>query len=261
MLFDSHINIHSDLYDEDREEVLQRARSAGISRFLAICDQLNNYEQIVSLTESEIDIWRTVGVHPHYAKDYQHVSMADLVRLASERKVVGIGETGLDQYYGHSGLEDQMRLFRKHIHAARDLQMPVVIHTRDADDAMIGVLREEMQDGAFKFLMHCYTSGAELAQVAADLGGFFSVSGIVTFKNANDVRAVAKNFPQDRVILETDCPYLSPTPHRGRRNEPAYLVEVCKFYADLMGVDNEAMAKMTTQNCLALFDRIGKDDR
>lgn len=256
MLFDSHINLHADVYDEDRLDVLERARNAGVSRFIAICDQLENYEKVKAISDMGDDIWRTVGVHPHYAKDYQHVSAEDLMAYCGDTQVVGVGETGLDQHYGHSGLEEQVKLFKEHISAARRAGLPVVIHSRDADDVMQQVLVEETSNGPFKFLMHCYTSGPELAKTAADLGGYFSVSGIVTFKKAEDVRSVAVNFPQDRVILETDCPYLAPTPHRGRRNEPAYLSDVCRFYADLMGVSFDEMAQKTTSNCLKLFNRI-----
>ncbi len=256
ILFDSHINLHGEQYNEDRDEVLLRAREAGVSRFISICDKLENFPTIRKLTGEHNDMWCSVGVHPHYAKDYETLTSQELIELANDEKVCGIGETGLDLHYGYSDIQLQEAAFRKHIHAARETQLPLIVHSREADDLMGDILEEEMKKGKFQPLMHCYTSGADLARRASKLDAYFSVSGILSFKKAEDVRAVALEMPLDRVILETDCPYLAPTPYRGRRNEPAYLTEVCKAFADLRGLSFEEVAKLTTENCLRLFGRV-----
>lgn len=255
ILFDSHINLHGEQYEEDRQEVLARAREAGVTRFISICDKLENYPVIKALTDENDDMWCSVGVHPHYAKDYAQLTSADLIEKAADLKVCGIGETGLDLHYGYSDIELQKESFIKHIAAARETGLPLIVHSREADELMGDILEAEMKKGKFQPLMHCYTSGMELAKRAMALDAYFSISGIVSFKKADDVRAVAMEMPLDRVILETDCPYLAPTPYRGRRNEPAYLTEVCKAFADLRGLSIEETAQLTTDNCLRLFGR------
>lgn len=254
-LFDSHINLHGDVYDDDREEVMARARAAGVERFISICDKIENFETIKAFSKSQANMWCTVGVHPHYAKDHRDLTSEQLIKLASDPVVCGIGETGLDFHYGYSPEDEQVQSFRAHIEASRTTGLPLVVHTREADELTGDILEEETRRGAFPILMHCYTSGQELADRAAALGAYFSVSGIVTFKKADDVREVSLSFPLDRVILETDCPYLAPTPHRGRRNEPSYLTHICESFAELRGVSPETMAEQTTQNCLKLFGR------
>ena len=216
MLIDSHVNLHGDIYDNDRQDVLNRARAADVTRFISICDKMENFDRILTHTTSQPDMWCTVGVHPHYAKDHPSLSAMDLISLAQHNRVCGIGETGLDFHYGYSPEEDQIRVFLAHIEAARDTGLPLVIHTREADTLMGDILEKEMARGAFQPLMHCYTSGLELARRAISLDAYFSVSGILTFKKAEDVRQVALEMPLNRVILETDCPYLAPVPYRGR---------------------------------------------
>lgn len=255
ILFDSHVNLHGEQYDDDREDVLVRAREAGVSRFISICDKLDNFPSIRELTGKHADMWCSVGVHPHYAKDYNELTAQQLVQLADDEKVVAIGETGLDLHYGYSDIALQEASFRKHICAARDTGLPLIVHSREADDLMGDILEDEMSNGNFQPLMHCYTSGAELAKRAEKLDAYFSISGILSFKKADDVRSVASEMPLNRVILETDCPYLAPMPYRGRRNEPAYLTEVCKAFAELKGLSYEEVAKLTTENCLRLFGR------
>ncbi len=254
-LFDSHVNLHGEIYEEDRSDVIFRAREAGVSRMIGICDELANFDKVRAIANANANMWCTVGVHPHHAKDYLDLSASTLVDLAQDKTVCGIGETGLDLHYGYSPLEDQVSVFKQHILAAQSTQLPLVIHTREADDLMGDILEEEMSTHAFQPLMHCYTSGQRLAERAIELGAYFSVSGIATFKKASDVREVIQQVPLDKIILETDCPYLAPTPHRGRRNEPAYLVEVCRIASQLYGLSLEEMATVTTENCLRLFGR------
>ena len=257
MLFDTHVNLHGEIYYEDREEVIKRAHQNQVTHMLSICDKIENIDIIRKIVLDTPNMWRTVGCHPHYAKDHQNLTTADLVRYAEPEDVVAIGETGLDLHYGYSDLGDQKHCFRRHLEACQETGLPVVVHTREADDETGDMLEQAFAEKPFPILMHCYTSGQRLADRAIDLGAYFSVSGIITFKNAHDVREVTKSFPTDRVILETDCPYLAPVPHRGRRNEPAYLSDICQYFADFKDMSFDEVAELTTQNALRLFNRIG----
>ncbi|MEL6239425.1 MAG: TatD family hydrolase [Pseudomonadota bacterium] len=255
-MFDTHVNLHADAFADDVEDVLARAREAGIRRFVAICDRFDRFGDVYAIAEANDDIWCSVGTHPHHAKDFTDLETKNLVDAAAATKVVAIGETGLDFHYGYSAEADQVRSLKVHIDAARLTGLPIILHTRDADEMMGDILEEEMAKGAFKALLHCYTGGQELAARAAALGAYFSVSGIVSFKNAHDVRDVVGTLPRDKIILETDCPYLAPVPMRGRRNEPAYLTHVCDALAKVLDCDPEALAEETERNALALFDRV-----
>jgi TatD DNase family protein len=255
MLIDSHVNLHAPQFDDDRQAVIARARSAGIGLMLTICDRIDRFDAVRAVAESNADIWCSVGVHPHEAKDFLTLSVNDLNDRISDR-VAGIGETGLDFFYDHSPRDAQVQLFRTHIHAARASGLPLIVHARDADAEVAEILEEESAHGTFKLLMHCYTGGPELARRAAALGAWFSVSGIATFKAAEAVRAVIRDLPAARLLVETDCPYLAPVPMRGRRNEPAYLPYVLAGLAEIRGwslVDTEAR---TEDAFFALFDRI-----
>lgn len=256
MLIDSHVNLHAPQFDEDREAVIDRARQAGVRLMVEISDKLSTFEATHALAMNNADIWCTVGVHPHEAKDYADLTAERLVELADRPRVIGIGECGLDFHYDLSPRDVQATVFRQHIEAARRTELPLVIHTREADDLMAQILREEHARTPFKMLMHCYTSGMELAEVAIELGAWFSVSGIATFKAAEEVRAVIRRMPEDRIIIETDCPYLAPIPHRGRRNEPAYVGLVLEKLAEIRGWSLEQADQRTTDAFFALFDRI-----
>jgi TatD DNase family protein len=256
MLIDSHVNLHAPQFDEDRDEVIARAREAGVGLMVEISDKLSTFEATHGLAMAHDDIWCTVGVHPHEAKDYADLTAGRLAELAGRDRVVGIGECGLDFHYDLSPRDTQAAVFRQHIEAARLTGLPLVVHTREADDVMTTILSEEQAAAPFKFLMHCYTSGPELAEKAAELGGWFSVSGIATFKAAGDVREAIRAMPADRIIIETDCPYLAPVPHRGRRNEPAYVGHVLDVLADIRGWTRAEAEARTTDAFFALFDRI-----
>lgn len=256
MLFDTHVNLHAEQFSGEVDDVIARARAAGISRFVTICDRLDRYPAVKAIAAANADIWCSVGVHPHYAKDFWSLEAETLVREAVDPKVCAIGETGLDQHYGYSDIVLQERSFVEHIHAARETGLPLVVHTREAGDLTGDILEREYARGPFRILMHCYTAGERLARRAMDLDAYFSVSGILSFKSATDVRAVLAAVPIERIILETDCPYLAPIPHRGRRNEPAYLVDVCKAYAAHRGLEFEEAARLTTANALNLFNRV-----
>lgn len=256
MLIDSHVNLHAPQFDEDRDEVIARARQAGVRLMVEISDKLSTFEATHGLAMAHDDIWCTVGVHPHEAKDYADLTADRLVELAGRDRVVGIGECGLDFHYDLSPRETQAAVFRQHIEAARRTGLPLVVHTREADDVMAAILEDEQSKAPFRFLMHCYTSGPELAEKAADLGAWFSVSGIATFKAAEDVREIVRVMPADRIIVETDCPYLAPIPHRGRRNEPAYVGHVLDKLAEIRGWSRDEAEARTTDAFFALFDGI-----
>ena len=255
MLIDSHVNLHAHQFDDDRDEVIARARAAGIALMVNISDKVSHFTAVRALADHP-DIWCTVGTHPHEAKENPDLSVAELVALAADPRVVGIGETGLDFHYDLSPRDIQAKVFRAHVAAARETGLPLVVHTREADALMGDILEEEYAQGPFKMLMHCYTSGPELAARAAALGAWFSVSGIATFKAAEDVRAVVRGMPADRIIVETDCPYLAPIPHRGRRNEPAYLPAVLAKLAEIRGWSAQEAEQKTEDAFFALFDKI-----
>jgi TatD DNase family protein len=223
---------------------------------VTICDKVSSFEAVHAIAMAHDDIWCTVGTHPHEAKENPGLTVQSLIDLAGRPRVVGIGETGLDFHYDLSPREVQAQVFRAHVAAARETGLPLVVHTREADEVMGQILEEEHARGPFKLLMHCYTSGSELARRCAALGAWFSVSGIATFKAAEDVRAIIAGMPADRIILETDCPYLAPVPMRGRRNEPAYLPHIAAKLAEIRGWSLEETGQRTTDACLALFDRI-----
>ena len=257
MLVDSHVNLHGDQFADDLDAVIDRARQAGIGRMVTICCQLADFPAVSAIAEAHDDIWCTIGAHPHHAKDRPDITPDELVEIAQHPKVVGIGETGLDFHYGYSPQDDQFRSLKAHIEAARRTGLPLVLHTRDADEAMADLLEEEMGKGAFRPLLHCYTGGADLARRAAKLGAYFAASGIVTFRKAEDVRAVFRDeVPDDRVIVETDCPYLAPIPHRGKRCEPAFLPHVAAGLAAVKGWDEAEAARRTTEAFFTLFDKV-----
>ena len=255
MIIDSHVNLHAPQFDEDRQAVIDRARAAGVGLMVNICDRVSNFGACRALADQP-DIWCTVGTHPHEAKEDPALSAEALIALAADPRVVGIGECGLDFHYDLSPREVQAQVFRAHIAAARATGLPLVVHTREADAAMGDILEAEYAKGSFRILMHCFTSGAELARRCADLGAWFSVSGIATFKAAEDVRRVIADMPTDRIIVETDCPYLAPVPYRGRRNEPAYVPHVLAKLAQVRGWSTDEAEARTTDAFFNLFDRI-----
>lgn len=258
MLIDSHVNLHHHAFAADCEAVIARARDAGVGCMITICDRIGNFPDVIAIAEAHDDIYASVGAHPHYAKDHLDLTAERLIELGRHERVVGVGETGLDQHYRFSPFEDQVRAFRAHAAAARALAKPLIIHTREADEAMAELLEEEAGKGLLALLMHCYTSGPELARRALALGAYFSFSGIITFKNADDVRAIAREVPLDRVIVETDCPYLAPAPHRGRRCEPMHVADVQAAFCQLRGLGEEEGAALLADNFFRLFPMIAR---
>ena len=260
MFVDSHVNLHSERYDEDRAAIIEAAREAGVRAMLTISDQLSSTPAIKAIADRHDFIWRSVGVHPHHAKDGANLTAQQLIDLVADEKVVGIGECGLDFHYEYSDRDVQLPVFKAHIDAARETGLPLIIHTREADSDTQDLLIDEYGKGAFTPLLHCYTGGPTLAEAVLALGGYISFSGIITFKNAGDIRAIAQTTPLDRIIIETDCPYLAPVPMRGRRNEPAYVVHVAEKLAEIKGLSLDEVAEKTTENFFRLFSRAIKPD-
>jgi TatD DNase family protein len=257
MFVDSHVNLHAEAFEPDRDAVIARAREAGVVRMLAIGSRLSESDAVAAIAGRYPDVFPTLGAHPHHAKDRPDITADELTARARDMGAVALGETGLDFHYNHSPEPEQRASFAAHVAAARRVDLPIVIHCRDADAAMADLLDELWADGPFRFLLHSYTGGVELARRGAALGGFFSVNGIAAFKNAHDVRAViAAEMPEDRILLETDAPYLAPPPHRGRRNEPAYLPHVAEALAAIKGWSLAETAERTTEAFHRLFDRV-----
>jgi TatD DNase family protein len=258
MLIDSHVNLHHHLYDEDRDAVIARAREAGVARMITICDRIENFPAVIAIAEAHADIYASVGAHPHYAKDHLGLTAERLIELGRHPKVVGVGETGLDEHYKHSPFSDQVQAYRAHAQAARALNKTLIIHTREADEAMAQLLEEEAGKGPLRILLHCYTSGPELARRALALGAYISFSGIMTFKNADDVRAIALMTPLDRIIVETDCPYLTPVPFRGQRCEPVHVREVQAALCKLRGLGAEEGSALLADNFFRVFPDVAR---
>ncbi len=255
MLIDSHCHLNYKGVVEDQQGVLARARAAGVGAFLNISTRRSEWADVVGLAEREADVWATVGIHPHEADAHADLGAAALLEAAAHPRVVGIGETGLDYYYDHSDRQVQQDLFRVHIGVARETGLPLIVHTRDAEDDTARIIAEEMEQGAFPALIHCFTASAEFGRKMLDLGLTISLSGIVTFKNAKDLQAIAAELPEDRILVETDSPFLAPVPHRGRACEPAFVADTARFVAGLRGVSVEALAETTTRNFRRLFTK------
>ncbi|MSO98926.1 MAG: TatD family deoxyribonuclease [Rhodospirillaceae bacterium] len=254
-LVDSHCHLDFPELAAEQDAVVARARAAGVGHFLTICTHVTRAESIRAIAEKYPDISCTVGIHPHEAGKEPAVDVARLLNLADHAKVVGFGETGLDFFYEHSPRADQDRSFRVHLAAAREAKLPVVIHTRDADAETAQTIKDEMGKGVFTGLIHCFSSGRELAETALGFGLYISFSGIVTFKKAEALREVVKVVPLDRILVETDAPYLAPVPHRGKTNEPAFVAHTAALVAELKGISRDELAAATTANFFRLFTK------
>ena len=253
MLVDSHCHLDYLARDGDLDDVVVRARTAGVGTLITICTKLSEFELVLDIAERYDNVFCSVGVHPHEAEPEGPRDPDRLIALAAHDKVVGIGETGLDYYYEHSPPARQIESFQAHIEAARRTGLPLIVHARDADDDLIRVLRDAHRDGPFTGVIHCFTAGRALADAALDLGLYISIAGIVTFKKADDLRAVVREVPLARLLVETDSPYLAPVPKRGKRNEPAYVAHTAAAVAELKGVPFVLIAPATTENAFNLF--------
>jgi TatD DNase family protein len=253
MFVDSHCHLNYKGLVEDQQAVLARARAAGVSGMLNISTREREWADIITLADQEPDVWASVGIHPHEADTHAEIDTARLVNAAQHPRVVGIGESGLDYYYDHSDRNQQRISFRSHIWAARETQLPLIVHTRDAEDDTAAILTEEMGKGAFPALIHCFTASGAFADAMLELGLSISISGIVTFKNAKDLQETAARIPADRLLIETDSPFLAPVPHRGRPCEPAFVADTARFLAELRGESIEDLAANSRANFFRLF--------
>ena len=260
MLVDSHCHLDFPDFAEERAAIVARALAAGIGRMVTISTRVKRFQQILEIAETFNEVYCSVGTHPHNVAEELDVTADELVRLSGHPKVVAIGEAGLDYYYDKAPRDAQAQGFRTHIAAARRTGLPLVIHSRDADDDMASILEDETGKGAFPFILHCFSSGRRLAEVGVALGGYVSFSGILTFKNSTELRAIAANVPRDRLLVETDAPYLAPVPHRGKRNEPAYVANTAKVLAETVGVSEAEIADITTGNFFRLFTKMPRPD-
>jgi TatD DNase family protein len=256
MLIDSHCHLDFPDFANELDAVVARARAAGIDRIVTISTRVRRQAALLAITERFPDVYCSIGTHPHYAHEEADVSLAELVACSRAEKVVAIGEAGLDYHYDNSPREAQERGFRTHIGAARETGLPLVIHSREADDDTAHILEEETGKGAFAAVLHCFTGGRELARRAVALGHFISFTGILTFKNSAHLRAIAAEVPADRILVETDAPYLAPGKYRGKRNEPAFVVETAKVLAEVRGVSLDAIAEQSTANFYRLFTKV-----
>jgi TatD DNase family protein len=252
-LADSHCHLNYKGVAEQQAEVLARARGAGVVAMLNISTRESEWDAVIATAESETDVWATVGIHPNEADQYPDVDTQRLVARAAHPRVVGLGETGLDYYYEHSDRARQQASFRAHLAACGETGLPVVVHTRDAEADTARILEEELGKGPFSGVIHCFTGTGDFARQALGLGFYISISGIVTFKNARDLQETARWLPRERLLVETDAPFLAPVPHRGRPGEPAYVADTCRFLAELRGEDAEELADATRANFHTLF--------
>ena len=255
MLADSHCHLNYKGLVEEQQAVLERARSRGVTAMLNIATRESEWDAVLATAEREPDVWATVGIHPHEADAHPHVDTAKLVARGQHPRVVGIGESGLDYHYDHSDRARQQASFRAHIAAARELQLPIVVHTRDAEEDTLAILREEMEQGTYPGVIHCFTASANFANEALQLGFYISISGIVTFRNAVDLQQTASGLPRERLLIETDAPFLAPIPHRGKPGEPAFVADTAVFLAKLRGEEASELQHYTAENFHRLFSK------
>jgi TatD DNase family protein len=258
MLVDSHCHMDFPDFASELDAVVARARAAGIARLVTICTRVRKFPQVLAVAEKFPEIFCSVGTHPHNAHEELDIDAKALIDLTKHPKVVAIGEAGLDYHYDKSPRDAQAQGFRQHIQAARETGLPLVIHSREADADMARILEEETGKGAFPAVLHCYTGGRDLAFKAIELGLYIGFTGILTFKNGQDLRDLAKDLPAERILVETDAPYLAPLPYRGKRNEPAHVVETAKVLAATRGVSVDDIARQTTENFFRLFGKVPK---
>lgn len=258
MFVDSHCHLNYKGLVERETEVLANARAAGVQTMLNISTREKEWDYVIGLAERESGIWASIGIHPHEADQHSDITSEKLIDKSTNPRVVGIGETGLDYYYDYSHRDQQKHSFRQHIAASRATGLPVIVHTRDAEDDTAAILADEMEQGSYSGVIHCFTASADFARKALDLGLYISLSGIVTFKNARELQDVARTIPEDRLLIETDSPFLAPVPHRGRSCEPAFVSDTARFIAELKNLSVEELAAQTSDNFFKLFNKASR---
>jgi TatD DNase family protein len=260
MLIDSHCHLDFPDFEAELDAVVGRAKASGVARMVTISTRVKRHGHLIAITERFPDVYCSVGTHPHHAHEELDIGTAELVERTRHPKVVALGEAGLDYHYDNSPRNAQEQGFRAHIAAARETRLPLVIHAREADADVAKILAEETGKGAFPAVLHCFTGGRDLAMTAIDLGLYISFTGILTFKSSQNLRDIARDLPADRILVETDAPYLAPLPHRGKRNEPAFVVETARMLAETRGVSPEDIARQTTDNFFRLFSKVPRPE-
>jgi TatD DNase family protein len=256
MLIDTHCHLDFPDFAPEQAEIVARARARGVGRMITISTHLSRYDRVREVAERYPEVYFTVGTHPHHSHEDEEPTVEKLIELSRHSKCIGLGEAGLDYYYDHAPREVSKRVFRTHIAASRETGLPLVIHTRDADADCAAILEAEMGKGSFPALLHCFTSGRALAERAVSLGLYISFSGVLTFKNSAELRETAQALPLSHLLVETDAPFLAPVPHRGKRNEPAFVVDTARVLAELKGVSETELAQATTANAMRLFSKM-----
>lgn len=258
MLVDSHCHLEFEAFEEDRSDAVRRAHAAGVGTMVTICTRLSRFDEVLAVADGEPSVWCSAGVHPHHAAEERPAT--GLVALAEHPKVVGIGETGLDYHYDNSPRDAQRRSFRAHIAAARRTGLPLIVHNRESDGDMAAILEDETEKGAFPGVLHCFSSSRELARRALALGFHISISGIVTFRNAQELRGIVAELPMERLLVETDSPFLAPVPNRGKRNEPSFVTHVADRIAEIRNAEKDYISEVTTNNFFRLFSKAKRPD-
>ncbi|MEX0953722.1 MAG: TatD family hydrolase [Rhizobiaceae bacterium] len=256
MLIDTHCHLDFPDFEAERDMIVERAGDAGVGMMVTISTRVRQFDRIKAIAETYQNVFCSVGTHPHNAGEEEGIEVSELIRLAEHPKVVAIGEAGLDYFYDKAPRQAQVAGFRTHVAAARETGLPLVIHARDADDDVAEILRDETGKGAFPFILHCFSSGRALAETGIELGGYVSFSGILTFKKSEELRALARDLPRERLLVETDAPYLAPMPHRGKRNEPAFVAHTAAVLAETIGASEAELAEITTENAFRIFSRM-----
>ncbi|CAF26100.1 TatD family hydrolase [Bartonella quintana] len=256
MFIDTHCHLDFEDFSQDLDDVIQRALDANVRRMITISTQLRKLDKLLEITQAYDQVFCSVGTHPNHAYEEQNITAESLIHLSKHPKIVAFGEAGLDYHYDYSSPKEQRKIFQEHIIASRETQLPLVIHSRNADIDMEQILREQIKEEAFPFVLHCYSSGMQLARAGIELGGYISFSGILTFKNALEIREIAKIVPHKHLLIETDAPFLAPVPHRGKTNEPSFVRYTAAILAETIGLTIEEIAQITTQNAFRLFNKM-----
>ncbi|EJF87268.1 TatD family hydrolase [Bartonella rattimassiliensis] len=256
MLIDTHCHLDFEDFSQNLDDVIQRALDADVKRMITISTHVRKLDNLLAIAQNYDQVFCSVGTHPNYAHEEQDITAEELIQLSNHPKIVAFGEGGLDYYYDYSTPEEQKKVFQEHIIASRETQIPLVIHSRNADSDMEKILCEQIKEGAFPFILHCYSSGIQLARASIELGGYISFSGILTFKNALEIREIAKIVPYERLLVETDAPFLAPSPHRGKINEPSFVCYIAAVLAETIGLNIEEIAQITTRNAFRLFSKM-----
>ncbi|AGF75865.1 TatD family hydrolase [Bartonella vinsonii] len=256
MLIDTHCHLDFEDFSQDLDDVIQRALDADVKRMITISTHVHKLDKLLAIAQTYDQVFCSVGTHPNYAHEEQNITAEELIHLSKHPKIVALGEVGLDYHYDYSSPEEQKKVFREHIIASRKTQLPLVIHSRNADLDMEEILREQIKEGTFPFVLHCYSSGMRLARAGLELGGYISFSGILTFKNAHEIREIAKIVPHENLLVETDAPFLAPIPHRGKTNEPSFVCYTAAILAETIGLTTEEITQITTHNAFRFFSKM-----